>query len=123
MPYPVYKLIHFFGIFVLLSTSAVTCMHMIRGGLRSDNPLRRTTGITHGVAAFLILLGGFGMLARLGIVSGGLPLWIYLKLTIWVSLGFALTVAYRSRTMARLVLIVVPLFATAAAAIAYFKPG
>ncbi|MEX2609194.1 MAG: hypothetical protein WEA24_04550 [Gemmatimonadota bacterium] len=122
MPYQIYKLIHLLGIFVVVTTLAVASMHLLRGGTRADFPRRRALGITHGVASFLILLGGFGMLARLGIVHGGLPGWILLKLGIWVLLSGALTLALRATAGARAVLIGTPLLALLAAAIAIYKP-
>lgn len=122
MPYIAYKLIHFLGIFMLITALAFTCAHVVRGGTRADNPHRRALGVTHGIAAFLILLGGFGMLARLGIVQSGLPGWIHFKLGVWVVLAAALALAYRSRLAARVLLVVVPLLAVAAGATALLKP-
>lgn len=122
MPYPIYKLIHFLGIFVLLITLAVPSLHLLRGGTRTDLPGRRALAAVHGVAAFLILLGGFGMLARLGIVQGGLPGWILVKLAIWVALSAAFSVALRTSASARAVLVAAPLLALAAAAVALYKP-
>ena len=80
MPYAVYKLMHFLGIFMLITALAATSMHVLRGGSRTDNPYRRVLGAAHGIAAALILTGGFGMLARLGVMHGALPNWIYVKL-------------------------------------------
>jgi hypothetical protein len=122
MPYNVYKLIHFLGIFIMLTTLAASGMHGLNGGTRADNAYRKKLGVAHGGAAFLILLGGFGMLARLGLVQGGLPLWVYLKLGIWAMLGLGLTLAYRGTRSARLLLIAMPLFAVLAAAVALYKP-
>ena len=122
MPYNLYKLVHFLGVFVLLTTLAIASMHLLRGGTRVDLPRRRALAITHGIASFLILLGGFGMLARLGIVQGGLPGWILLKLGIWLVLSAALTLALRTTAGARAVLIGTPLLALVAAAIALYKP-
>jgi hypothetical protein len=122
MPYNVYKLIHFLGIFTLLTTLATGCMLVLKGGTRAEHPYRRLEGTAHGVAAFLILLGGFGMLARLGIVQDGLPAWVWLKLTIWVMLSAALAVVHRGAGFARVVLITAPLVAVLAAAIASYKP-
>ena len=122
MSYVTYKLIHFIGIFTLITALAVTCGHMLRGGTRTDYPYRRAAGTAHGVALFLILLGGFGMLARLGLVQGGLPGWIWAKLVIWLLFGAALTMIYRGREPARAVLWAVPLLAAAAAASALIKP-
>lgn len=122
MPYPIYKLIHLLGIFLLLTTLVIACTHLLRGGIRAELPRRRTLAVTHGTASFLILLGGFGMLARLGIVQGGLPGWILLKLGIWVILSAALALALRTTAGARAVLIGTPLLALLAAAIAIYKP-
>ena len=122
MPYNLYKLVHLLGVFVLLTTLAIASMHLLRGGTRADLPRRRALTITHGIASFLILLGGFGMLARLGIVQGGLPGWILLKLGIWVILSAALALALRATAGARVVLLGTPLLALLAAAIALYKP-
>lgn len=120
--YPVYKLIHFLGMFTLVTVLAVASMHVLRGGTRADNPYRRVLAILHGVASFLILLGGFGMLARLGIVQAGLPTWVILKLGIWLLLSAAIAFVYRSRSVARWLLISMPVLVVIAAAIALYKP-
>jgi hypothetical protein len=122
MPYAVYKLTHLFGIFVLLITLALPSMHLLRGGTRSDFPGGRMLALTHGAASFLVLLGGFGMLARLGVVHSGLPTWILLKLTIWLALAAALALALRTGAGARAVLVGAPLLALLAAGIAIYKP-
>jgi hypothetical protein len=122
MPYAVYKLMHFLGIFMSITALAATNMHVLRGGGRADNPYRRTLGITHGVALLLILTGGFGMLARLDVMHGSLPNWIYAKLVIWAALAAVMMVAYRGQRHARALLIVVPVLAVAAGAVALYKP-
>jgi len=48
---------------------------------------------------FLILLGGFGMLARLGL---GLPGWAIIKLLIWVALGAMTALINRQPKMSKL---------------------
>ena len=120
--YFVYKLIHFLGMFTLVTVLAATSMHVLRGGTRADNPYRRAFGIAHGVGSFLVLLGGFGMLARLGIVQGGLPLWVFAKLAIWVALSGAIAFVYRGPGIARALLFGTPILAVIAAAIALYKP-
>jgi hypothetical protein len=122
MPYEVYKLIHFVGLFTALAVLAATSMHVLRGGTRADNPYRRAFGIAHGVALFLVLLGGFGMLARLGVMHGALPGWVYAKLVIWLTFAGALFLAYRSPPSARVLLILLPLLAALGGAIALYKP-
>lgn len=122
MPYQLYKLIHFLGIFMILIVLAAACMHVLRGGTRADNPHRRTIGIVHGIASFLILLGGFGMLARLGVLHGGLPGWIYAKLVIWLIASGSIALVYRGPDLARALLIALPLLAVLAGYFALYKP-
>ncbi len=122
MPYAVYKLMHFLGIFMLITAIAATSMHVLRGGTRADNPYRRILGATHGIAAALILTGGFGMLARMGAMHGALPNWIYAKLAIWFALAAALVVPYLGPRYARALLIAAPVLAVAAGAVALYKP-
>ena len=120
--YSVYKLVHYLGMFMLVTVLAAASMHTLRGGGRADNPYRRAFGIAHGVASFLVLLGGFGMLARLGVVHGGLPAWVFAKLAIWAVLSGAIAFVYRAPGVARALLFGVPVLVVAAAAIALYKP-
>lgn len=122
MSYLAYKLMHFLGIFTMLTALAATAMHAARGGTRADNPYRRTLSAAHGIAALLILTGGFGMLARLGAMHGALPAWVFVKLGIWVALAAAMALPYRGRAMAKALLVMVPLLAAAAGATALYKP-
>ena len=122
MPYELYKLVHFLGVFLILTVLAAACMHVLRGGTRADNPNRRAMGITHGIASFLILLGGFGMLARLGVMHGGLPGWIYAKLVIWLAASGSIALVYRGPGPARTLLMALPLLAVLAAYFALYKP-
>jgi hypothetical protein len=120
--YPFYKIMHFVGIFVMLVALAATCMHAALGGTKADNPLRRLLGAAHGIAALLILTGGFGMLARMGIVQGGLPPWVVIKLVLWAALAGAMALPYLSRTWARALLVAMPVLAALAGATALLKP-
>lgn len=83
--YPVYKLIHFLGIFMVMCSLGGLVLQRIQAGSASAT-WRRPMMATHGLGLFLALLGGFGMLARMGLVNG-LPGWIHAKLTIWFLLG------------------------------------
>jgi hypothetical protein len=122
MPYQIYKLMHFLGIFCVLAAVVMAAAHVLRGGTRADNPNRRTLAIVHGVAMLLVLVGGFGMLARLNIISGGLPGWVWAKLVIWFLIGASMGLAYRGGSLARVVVIALPLLAVLAAFFALYKP-
>lgn len=122
MPYTIYKLVHFLGLFAVVTVLAATAMHALGGGTRAARPYRRAFGVAHGVGTFLILLGGFGMLARLGIAQAGLPAWVYAKLALWLIVGAAMVLPYRGRPHALALIVALPLLTVLGAAIALYKP-
>lgn len=118
MPYLAYKIIHYLGLFALVTT-AVTALAR---GARPDtfeDPWRKRLGMLHGISLFLVLLGGFGMLARLGLGMGG---WVWAKIAIWLIFGALLTVGRRSAAWSGRLLVLVPVLAALAGIIAYTKP-
>ena len=122
MSYATYKILHLLGIFTLITVLAASAAHALRGGSRTEQPWRRRAAITHGLATLLILVGGFGMLARLGEMHGNLPGWVFAKLAIWVALAASLALPYFGPRYARLLLVALPLLTLSAGAIAIFKP-
>ncbi|HPF62729.1 MAG: hypothetical protein KC544_13205 [Gemmatimonadetes bacterium] len=120
--YTVYKLVHLFGMFMVFSVLGGIALHAMNGGTKQDNVGRKLVAALHGTALFLILLGGFGMLARLGIVQGGLPGWIYAKLALWVALPVIGMLPYRRPASARWVLLGLPVVGLLAGIIALTKP-
>ncbi len=73
MPYQIYTALHIFGIGVLIVSLGGMSVHAILTD--KSQSLRRPFLILHGAGLFLIVLGGFGMLAKSGI-GWPLPLWI-----------------------------------------------
>ena len=132
IPYATYKVIHYLGIFTLLTALAARLGRAAGFAATSTttgttvptpDPWKRRLSITHGTALFLILLGGFGMLARLNVTHGlALPGWIWAKLGIWTLLGSAIVVVSRIPAAAGRLLVVVPVLAVLAGVIALFKP-
>lgn len=118
--YTVYKLVHLFGIFALYSALGGLFLHALNGGTRETNGSRKFVAILHGVAMFLVLLGGFGMLARIG--EHPHQIWVLMKLGIWLLMGAALMIPYRAPQLARPVWLVLPLLGILAAWIAFNKP-
>ncbi len=119
--YQVYKVIHLTGIALIL-LGLGTVLGTYASTQKPTASLRMVAFIGHGLGMLLALVGGFGMAARLGLTAG-LPLWIYLKLAIWLLLGLGISLAKRK---AQLPLVVTAIFAVlvgAAAAIAIWKPG
>ena len=117
IPYVTYKVVHYLGIFILVTALSASLARSAKEGLNTD-PWKKRMGMIHGVALFLILLGGFGMLARLG---AGFPMWIVAKLAILVVVG-ALIAPRKSPTWAARGLVILPLLAALAGWIAYAKP-
>ena len=119
--YQIYKLVHYFGIFLV--TMSLAGLAFAAAQLKSigEHPWRKMAVISHGVGLFLVLLGGFGMLARLG-MTGGLPGWIFAKLGLWALLGGALVIAKRKPAFARPLWIGTIGVALAAAYLGLYKP-
>ncbi len=85
MSYEFYKLIHLVGIILLFSGLAgLITIRMSEG--RLDGKVKGFVHITHGTGLLLILISGFGLLARLGLMRD-IPNWVFGKLLIWVVMG------------------------------------
>lgn len=119
--YSIYKVIHLLGVLmVFLSLGGVT-MHVINGGGK-DHAWRKPTAITHGVGLLLALVGGFGLLARLGVVHGGLPGWVLAKLGIWFVFAIMVGVVIRKKSLAKPLWFMTILLGGVAAYLAGSKP-
>lgn len=90
-----YWYMHIFGIALVLLALGGVAFHAMAGGTRETSGGRGIAAASHGLGLLLVLTAGFGMLARLGIVQGGLPGWIWAKLGVWAVLGGLIAVPYR----------------------------
>lgn len=89
----VYKNIHLIGVFMVLMALGGLLLHQINGGSQ-DHAWRKPVAFTHGVGIALILVSGFGMIARLGI-DFPWPGWVFGKITIWIIFGAVVAVIFR----------------------------
>lgn len=120
--YPIYKLIHIFGILLMFASLAGLSFYISNGGTKKDNVLRKQSAIAHGVGLFLILLAGFGMLARLQITQFPWPGWVWGKVAIWLVYGGLIAVIVRKPDLAKWMWIILPILGTMAAYFAVIKP-
>lgn len=121
IPIESYRAIHLVAIMLLFLSFGGLAMVVAAGGTRASNPNRKLLAALHGTAAFLVLLGGFGMLARLGLM-GGFPGWVWLKLTVWLVLTFVVLLPYRRPELAKPLFLLYPVLGGVAAWAAIFKP-
>ena len=122
-PYQFYKVVHILGIALLVTALGGLALYALNGGLRRDNRARALVAALHGLGLLLVLVGGFGMLARLGFRHGAMfPGWILVKLGVWSALGAAVALPMRFPRLGRPMMVVVPLLVGLAAYMAVYKP-
>jgi hypothetical protein len=109
--YSVYKIIHLTGVMMVILGLAGTIGSTVAG-----HPLswRKPLAYTHGIGMFLSLLGGFGLLARIGVMHGAFPGWAYAKLAIWLVFGGMLAATRKPQHAKKAFVLSILLFATAA---------
>ena len=118
MPYPVYKLLHFVGIFAIYLAYGGL---IFRAALASDNAgLRKFGGIVSGVGLLLMLVSGFGMMAKMG-YSYGSPFFI-IKLITWIALGGMIALINRKPELNKVWFILTLVLGIVASWAALFKP-
>lgn len=94
---------------------------LVRRGGTSDSPWNRFLAIINGVGLLVVLVAGFGLLARLG-VPWPWPTWVLLKILLWVTLGFMTFLLKKLPSTALLLWWLSLVLASTAAYLAIFKP-
>ena len=83
--------------------------------------VRKAAAILHGTGLLVLLVSGFGALARLGL-NGDLPLWVWIKLGVWLVLGGMIAIIKRVSVKMGVLVLLVLLFGMVAAYSAIWKP-
>ena len=88
-----YKVIHIVSLAaVLLSLGGASFATYAAGG--KPIALKKYFGMVHGFGILLMLIAGFGMIAKMGIVWP-FPNWILVKALVWVALSGWIAVVYK----------------------------
>ena len=118
MPITIYNFLHIVGLIMIYSALGGMATYAANGGEKVENLWRKKLAMVHGIGLFLMLLGGFGMLARLGIHFPW-PGWVSVKVAIWLFLGGCIALSYRKPKIAFAAAIVA---GSIAAFLALWKP-
>lgn len=113
MPFTVYSLMHVVG--ALLVFAAIGSAIATRG----TESTRKHQGIAHGVGMLLLVVAGFGMLAKL---EYGFPLWVIVKMVLWVVMAIMPTLVRKSGASAGLLWSVLAALALVISGLALYKP-
>jgi uncharacterized membrane protein SirB2 len=123
-PYLVLKTIHLAGVFLVLIGVAGIAADAASGRPKGENPASRLLSALHGLGLLIVILAGFGMLAK--VMRGPSmpsPAWATTKLVIWALFAVLAVVPRRWPRTARWVLLGgLPLLGAAAAVVAILKP-
>ncbi len=114
-----YKVLHLSGVFlVLLSLGSLIVIGAVGGPALK---WKRTLSAANGIGLLLIIVAGFGLLARLG-MSWPFQGWVFLKMMIWLFFGASLTLADRLGERARILWWAALAAAILAAYLGVYKP-
>jgi hypothetical protein len=118
-----YVVMHLVGIMLLFCGLGGLAVHAAVGAVpEAGGRVRTLLVIAHGVGLVLILVGGFGLLAKKLHISGSWPAWVYAKLLVWLALGGVLALFKRKPALARPLLLGSVALGGAAAYLAVYKP-
>ncbi len=87
MSYDFYRILHFlFLFFFFVSLGGLWLFYSSDSTI--NKKFKRVLMLIHGLSLFVIFVAGFGLIAKLKIPTPW-PLWIYIKMVIWLLLGLS----------------------------------
>ena len=114
MSYEFYKVLHIVGAVIVFL--ALGSQFMVASG---NDAAKKLASIHHGVGLLIMLVAGFGLIAKLQV---GFPGWVLVKIVLWVILGGMLTLARRMSNLATLWWYATIAVALIATVLAVYKP-
>ena len=121
MSYQFYKVLHLSSLFLLFLSLGAHALFFALTTKEENKGIYRGIIISHGVSLVVALVAGFGLLARLGLISGW-PGWVFGKLVIWVLFGGILVFNKKSSLPWHTKTLVMLLLGVAASFLAVNKP-
>ncbi len=107
-----YHIAHIIGlIFVFIGFGALLSSESSRSAMK-----------WHGIGLLISLISGFGLLAKLGIFKS-MPTWVWIKIGLWLVLGFLPVLARRRVVAAPVVVILAAVIAGVMGYLGYLKPA
>lgn len=119
MTYEWYKILHIIGFLMAFVALGGMIMRAADKGTASATG-RKLAGIGHGLGLVIVLISGFGMLAKL---SFGFDAWVIGKILIWLTLGGLLVMIRKMPQFATFYYFALPILGGIAAWLAIFKLG
>ncbi|MCZ6486114.1 MAG: hypothetical protein O6826_10495 [Acidobacteria bacterium] len=94
MSYPVFKVLHLIGVFMVLVSLGGLIVLGAAGELNHSR-WRKLAALTNGIGLAVVFIGGFGLL---GLLQLGWPWpgWIFSKIFIWLLFGVMMVLAKRA---------------------------
>lgn len=120
-----YTTLHVAGIMLMFTAIGGLAVLAAVAGTETDaKPIRRYLTIVHGVALLVILVAGFGLMAKKLAIGGPgeWPVWLWIKLALWFVLGGSTVLLRRQPGLMRPMVIVLPGLGLLATYLALYKP-
>lgn len=113
-----YKVLHILGfLLVFAALGGMTLQSYLGGG--DERKGRRLAGLSHGIGLLIVLVSGFGMLARLGVGFDG---WVWVKMALWLVFGGVIVVIRRQPHYTGFLWFLLPILGAFAGYLALYKP-
>lgn len=120
-----YRIVHLLGFACLfLALGGMASAAMTRAGAPAEAELpaaSKVWGPLHGLGLVILLVAGFGAMAKLGL-RGPTP-WIWAKLLLWLTLGAAPAIFKRKPQLSLYLVCALPLLGLGAAALGILQPS
>lgn len=111
-----YRILHLVGVIMIFLSLGGLIVYGMLGS--NEERVKKMAGLTNGIGLFLALVGGVGMLGKLGL---GFPGWAIAKLGIWLVLGGSIAVANRKPEFGKYLWVGSVLLGVVAVYLAIFK--